>query len=237
MATLSEKAVKHKRYYEDALQDSKIITGVLEIYEKEPEKLLKAKRAILHHICLDKDPTTKDGRYQVRKLVDTECDIPRHDDVFKFEEDQDNQDSTGGNSICEIEKGGTHSGTAPGAVIGAGMTPNTATPKTENLNDFHYKIGTEEGKRLALYIGIRNFYTSPKSVKDDTKRECNTSMCRGNAEKKDREESEKVLKALGFTFVSNNEKKESTKKAVDELIEKGRSKWNEMFEIDDDTWK
>ncbi|XP_033731773.1 uncharacterized protein LOC117321466, partial [Pecten maximus] len=220
MATLSEKAVKHKRYYEDALQDSKIITGVLEIYEKEPEKLLKAKRAILHHICLDKDPTTKDGRYQVRKLVDTECDIPRHDDVFKFEEDQDNQDSTGGNSICEIEKGGTHSGTAPGAVIGAGMTPNTATPKTENLDKFHYKIGTEESKRLALYIGIRNFNKRREIVMDDRKTEYDPDMYRGNAEIMDRKESEIVLKDLGFTFKSNNVEKETTKEAIEVLIEK-----------------
>ncbi|XP_033731588.1 uncharacterized protein LOC117321231 isoform X2 [Pecten maximus] len=135
MAALTEKAATHKRDYEIALQCDLINAGIIEHFEEDPEKLLKAKRAILHCICLDKDPKTKDFRKQIRELVNAECDIPSHDDVFKFEEDQNNQDGTGMKSSCEIAKdvtdsiphGWTGTETTPTAETDSQITPEAVT--------------------------------------------------------------------------------------------------------------
>ncbi|XP_021339187.1 protein starmaker-like [Mizuhopecten yessoensis] len=76
------------------MNDTKV--GIFQIYDEEPENILRAKRAMLHCIYQGMDPKEKEFRKQVRELVREKDNIPRHDDVYKFEEDQDNQDSRDG---------------------------------------------------------------------------------------------------------------------------------------------
>ncbi|XP_069130135.1 uncharacterized protein [Argopecten irradians] len=86
-----ESAESRRRSYEDALKNDKI-KAILDFIYDEPEKLLNAKRAILHHVCLGEDPRDESFPKQLKQWIKAKDAIPRHDDVYKFEEDENNQE-------------------------------------------------------------------------------------------------------------------------------------------------
>ncbi|XP_021339144.1 uncharacterized protein LOC110440408 isoform X1 [Mizuhopecten yessoensis] len=237
---------KKRKAYEDALQIHDNIVGIIENYDEEPENILRAKRAMLHYICQGMDPKEKEFRKKVNKLVRGEDDIPRHDDVYKFEEDQDNQDSTDGEKSSYKEgRDVTDSVPRDSGTKDIGKrhpdTPQTdrgtentdqeprgtaetdrdteitdQEPRGTAEDDFRYTIGKQ--RRLAVYIGVRQFEKRGSDGESDGTGVYDDTMNREREEKRDRSEARLALKSLGFTF-KRNPTKETTKEKVDKFIE------------------